>query len=458
MWVRISILVALVLMWWCGGVFPASTTHLTQPSMSSYESMKGDMGLERCGMNDSYHNMELLWPCNLPVLLPIRDDKMAELPLVCFAFYDMALRWCEKEAKFEDIFKLPSTSEACVSGNGSLHFALVNSHSKYSHTRPYVSALASALENQTLCQHICYSVNGKPEALCSLVLNGNLELASSHPTSSVVEAKPKSVDVPIPAVKLPPQPPPNAKVNVTKAIQLETPQIPKVDTIKLKDEVNLPAPPKEVKNPIPVEQAVSYLPLYTKNVKAETSAVAETDTKLTSETGNQPTRENTVAKYPPQVEDKIIQSPIEQSKADDTEYFDGSEDGIDDSGGLSMINAADKSTSQSKHFSVQETQVVNKMDLIPESNLNGAYSVPFGDAEDSNFFTYFIFAIGIFILGYVVYHNKNKVLGLLVEGRRNSNTGRRRGVSSSTAYRKLDCTLEEAVSSTPPSHGPNIVY
>lgn len=59
---------------------------------------------------------------------------------------------------------------------------------------------------------------------------------------------------------------------------------------------------------------------------------------------------------------------------------------------------------------VQETQVVNKVALLPENNINGAYQVvPFSDAEDTNFFTYFLFSIGIFILGYVVYHNKNKV-------------------------------------------------
>lgn len=82
------------------------------------------------------------------------------------------------------------------------------------------------------------------------------------------------------------------------------------------------APPKEVKNPKSADQAVSYLPLVTKNVKSETSAIAETDiNKHTSETENQPTRENTVEKNSPQVEVKIMQSPIEQIKTDENEYF-----------------------------------------------------------------------------------------------------------------------------------------
>ncbi|XP_011707032.1 PREDICTED: trans-Golgi network integral membrane protein 1-like [Wasmannia auropunctata] len=47
---------------------------------------------------------------------------------------------------------------------------------------------------------------------------------------------------------------------------------------------------------------------------------------------------------------------------------------------------------------------------------------------------------------YIGYHNKQKIFAIVLEGRRSrSNRGRRR--PSTASYRKLDCTLEEAVTS-----------
>lgn len=94
---------------------------------------------------------------------------------------------------------------------------------------------------------------------------------------------------------------------------------------------------------------------------------------------------------------------------------------------------------------------------------------PFYEETDSNFFAYFLFLMAVCVLGYVAYHNKKKVLALLLEGRRGS-TGRGGGATSGSrrsrggsrkhtaAYQKLDSNLEEAITSTGQSRTSQIIY
>lgn len=74
---------------------------------------------------------------------------------------------------------------------------------------------------------------------------------------------------------------------------------------------------------------------------------------------------------------------------------------------------------------------------------------PFFAQDDSNFFSYFLFMMFVCILCYVAYHNKSKLLALVLEGRR-TNSGRggfNKGRKHTAAYRKLDSNLEEAITS-----------
>lgn len=68
----------------------------------------------------------------------------------------------------------------------------------------------------------------------------------------------------------------------------------------------------------------------------------------------------------------------------------------------------------------------------------------FVDAEDSHFFAYFMTMIILCILGYLIFHNKQKILALALEGRARKGNRRR---PSTSGYRKLDSNLEEAVTS-----------
>ncbi|CAL7940149.1 unnamed protein product [Xylocopa violacea] len=77
--------------------------------------------------------------------------------------------------------------------------------------------------------------------------------------------------------------------------------------------------------------------------------------------------------------------------------------------------------------------------------------------EESHFFTYFTVISLISIAAYIGYHNKQKILAIVLEGRRSrSSRGRRR--PSTANYRKLDCTLEEAVTSQCNANVTHVIY
>lgn len=84
---------------------------------------------------------------------------------------------------------------------------------------------------------------------------------------------------------------------------------------------------------------------------------------------------------------------------------------------------------------------------------------PFFQDESSNFFSYFMFALLATAIVYVAYHNKSKIMALMLEGRRsrsNSSRGGRR--KHRAAYRKLDCNLEEAFLSSGKVSSSQVIY
>lgn len=82
---------------------------------------------------------------------------------------------------------------------------------------------------------------------------------------------------------------------------------------------------------------------------------------------------------------------------------------------------------------------------------------PFLEESGSNFFTYFLVGMFLCMAMYVIYHNKSKVLALLLEGRR-SDKGRGGRRKHTAAYRKLDSNLEEAITSSASGRTTQIIY
>lgn len=82
---------------------------------------------------------------------------------------------------------------------------------------------------------------------------------------------------------------------------------------------------------------------------------------------------------------------------------------------------------------------------------------PFLEESGSNFFTYFLMGMFLCIVLYVIYHNKTKILALLLEGRR-GDKGRNGRRKHTAAYRKLDSNLEEAITSSASGRTTQIIY
>ena len=76
----------------------------------------------------------------------------------------------------------------------------------------------------------------------------------------------------------------------------------------------------------------------------------------------------------------------------------------------------------------------------------------------STFFSYFVAFTILCIVGYLVFHNKKKIIALVLEGRRRNPSSRSSARRSSSAqYRKLD-NLEEAMADTSDDNLRNVIY
>ncbi|XP_018327569.1 trans-Golgi network integral membrane protein TGN38 [Agrilus planipennis] len=92
------------------------------------------------------------------------------------------------------------------------------------------------------------------------------------------------------------------------------------------------------------------------------------------------------------------------------------------------------------------------VDIMPHS-----FKTENSDDGDSYFFSYFMVICIVFIGGYVVYHNKQRILALIVEGRKGRRGSRSRRPNSAN-YKKLDSNLEEAISSSCNKGATHVIY
>lgn len=145
---------------------------------------------------------------------------------------------------------------------------------------------------------------------------------------------------------------------------------------------------------------------------------------------------------------------------DDAKSY-GADDGDDETDNLpDEVFSNTKPKYVIEHTKSKGTQ--QKADAIMPSNTNNNLSSEalFDDTE-SNFFSYLMFLMLITIIFYIAYHNKTKVLALVIEGRR-GRSGFSRNVTKrkhhSAEYRKLDSNLEEAIQSNDQVLTPQIIY
>jgi len=98
----------------------------------------------------------------------------------------------------------------------------------------------------------------------------------------------------------------------------------------------------------------------------------------------------------------------------------------------------------------KKPNIINNMPANPASS---------EETGPSYFLSCFFALTVICIAGYLISHNKNKLMGLVLEGRRPRNGRRQRRSSSSSArYRKLDNNLEEAMRPSSNTSFSQVVY
>ncbi|KAG8237714.1 hypothetical protein J437_LFUL017502 [Ladona fulva] len=147
----------------------------------------------------------------------------------------------------------------------------------------------------------------------------------------------------------------------------------------------------------------------------------------------------------PAVTPSVNPEPFYKDSADDREDIrDSSKDGEMENEGIGDMSFKEETGSS---ILTQEDGPNIDASGEPEENLGitgNKYSSRFPHAQDSHFFAYFLTMVVICIIGYLVFHNKQKIIALALEGRRMQGSRRRPNTSS---YKKLDSNLEEAVTS-----------
>ncbi|KAG4074315.1 hypothetical protein HA402_008724 [Bradysia odoriphaga] len=145
---------------------------------------------------------------------------------------------------------------------------------------------------------------------------------------------------------------------------------------------------------------------------------------------------------------------------EDNDDFDVNDENTKDK----LVNINDDSIENNEGDDMMDSQSAQSAKSSPEQAPSNEQlrnqEDPFTDDTDSNFFTYFMFLLLVCVIAYVVYHNKSKMLALMLEGRRSSTNGRS-GLSRrkhTAAYRKLDSNLEEAITSSGNGRSTQVIY
>lgn len=140
------------------------------------------------------------------------------------------------------------------------------------------------------------------------------------------------------------------------------------------------------------------------------------------------------------------ENPGTEKEADTNLDVDGGVNGDDDDDEMYPVDFPLRDNNQNSNKFQQEQ--LTDVEPHDSDSPQRVQSAPFEEDPDSNFFTYLCIIMFLTIVLYILYHNRHKILALLLEGRqgRNSRRARSRG-GSKAAYSKLDCNLEEAITS-----------
>lgn len=262
--------------------------------------------------------------------------------------------------------------------------------------------------NATDCKHVCANREGKTRDICWFLVNAFNKMfqdvvKTTSPAETVVNPKPAMIETPEDKDNLPTT---NLKTENT------------ADNTKLDDES------KEIKSTV-----ASIIP------KEETKTTENVDQSRDADVSN---TDSQAVKNDKENENNDISNTKQENEENNVEdeYADND---ILDKESNDLVN---ENVNANKNDD-QDNTANAKVDSIFPTNHDDAQdtmnSGPYIE-DGSSFLPHFIFFTVICITAYLVYHNKSKILALVLEGRRGQNARRRSG---GRTYTKLDSTLEE---------------
>jgi len=174
----------------------------------------------------------------------------------------------------------------------------------------------------------------------------------------------------------------------------------------------------------------------------------ESSGSFTSTMGNELVPSSSSAKVEEQEQDKgLIDVHNEETNEKDTKKSN-EENNKGMVGAEPLVSKADqaKSVVSDSNTEKKEEEKVDptkeKVDELVETKYTNSMKNGPEIDEQSSFFGYFILLSIVAIIAYLVFHNKQKILALILEGRRRQGNRRRSG---GREYRKLDSNLEDTM-------------
>lgn len=200
---------------------------------------------------------------------------------------------------------------------------------------------------------------------------------------------------------------------------------------------------------IPQENPAVIIPTPTKSIEEVTQTKAETEvekTPMIPDEGKLDDQDELEDK-----DQKIFDENVGKSDLTDPNDLNGFE--TDDADGDDIGDENDSFLGRDNNKNnLSQKETVKSNNEVARDDIDHHPKIVadnFEEEPESNFFTYLLM-VCFFVVGlYVMYHNKQKFLALMLEGRRGPRKGRDRSSRrSDAAYSKLlDSTLEEAITS-----------
>lgn len=187
----------------------------------------------------------------------------------------------------------------------------------------------------------------------------------------------------------------------------------------------------------PIVQTTATTVKKTETTKTEVDVKADEPVKI-DELGNIENGEENV--FDTEAEGEPLETPDKDQTDPKGEYHD---DDDDDYGEDSMAR-----NNNNKPQTEVKLPLESEPTLAVEVPHKKIEIVDFQEDPDSNFFTYLCGLMFLCVLLYILHQNRQKLLALCLEGRRGNRRARERSRGGSkAAYSKLDCNLEEAITS-----------